>query len=137
PANISAASPGASTSPWSVRQSRKPRASTASSETTLFDSGRPMIVVPYIQKGPLKLDKVMICWDGSRQAARAIGDAMSLLAKAGKAEIVIIANEPGKKDEIEGVDMGQHLARHGLKVEVERIPGGDVDVADALLSHAA
>jgi nucleotide-binding universal stress UspA family protein len=106
-------------------------------ETTLFESGRPMIMVPYIQKGPLKLNKVMVCWDGSRQAARAIGDAMPLLAKAGRVEIVIIANDPGKQDEIEGVDMGQHLARHGLKVEVQRIPGGDVDVADALLSHAA
>jgi nucleotide-binding universal stress UspA family protein len=106
-------------------------------ETTLFESGRPMIMVPYIQKGLLKLNKVMVCWDGSRQAARAIGDAMPLLAKAGRVEIVIIANDPGKQDEIEGVDMGQHLARHGLKVEVQRIPGGDVDVADALLSHAA
>ena len=106
-------------------------------ETTLFESGRPMIVVPYIQKAPLKLDKVMVCWDGSRQAARAIGDAMPLLAKAGRVAVVIIANEPGKEDEIEGADMAQHLARHGLKVEVQRIPGGDVDVADALLSHAA
>jgi nucleotide-binding universal stress UspA family protein len=106
-------------------------------ETTLFESGRPMIVVPYIQKAPLKLDKVMVCWDGSRQAARAIGDAMPLLTKAGKVEIVIIANEPGKQDEIAGIDMGQHLARHGLKVDLERIPRGDVDVADALLSHAA
>ncbi|MGC1444562.1 MAG: universal stress protein [Xanthobacteraceae bacterium] len=106
-------------------------------ETTLFESGRPMIVVPYIQKAPLKLDNVMVCWDGSRQAARAIGDAMPLLAKAGKVEIVIIADEPGKEDEIAGVDMGQHLARHGLKVDLERIPRGDVDVADALLSYAA
>jgi nucleotide-binding universal stress UspA family protein len=106
-------------------------------ETTLFESGRPMIVVPYIQKGPLKLDKVMVCWDGSRQAARAIGDAMPLLTKAGKVEIVIIADEPGKQDEIAGADMGQHLARHGLKVDLERIPRGDVDVADALLSYAA
>jgi nucleotide-binding universal stress UspA family protein len=106
-------------------------------EVTLFESGRPMIMVPYIQKAPLKLDNVMVCWDGSRQAARAIGDAMPLLEKAGRVEIVIIANDPGKQDEIEGVDMGQHLARHGLKIEVERIPGGDIDVADALLSHAA
>jgi nucleotide-binding universal stress UspA family protein len=106
-------------------------------ETTLFESGRPMIIVPYIQKAPLKLDKVMVCWDGSRQAARAVGDAMPLLTKAGRVEIVIIANDPGKRDEIEGADMGQHLARHGLKVEVQRIPGGDVDVADVLLSHAA
>ncbi len=106
-------------------------------EVTLFESGRPMIMVPYIQKAPLKLDNVMVCWDGSRQAARAIGDAMPLLTKAKRVEVVIIANDPGKQDEIEGVDMGQHLARHGLKVDVQRIPGGDVDVADALLSHAA
>jgi nucleotide-binding universal stress UspA family protein len=106
-------------------------------ETTLFESGRPIIIVPYIQKGPVKLDRAMVCWDGSRPAARAIGDAMPLLAKAGKVEVVSIADEPGKQDKIEGVDMSQHLARHGLKVEVERMPRGDVDVADALLSHAA
>ena len=106
-------------------------------ETTLFESGRPMIVVPYIQKAPLKLDNVMVCWDGSRQAARAIGDAMPLLTRAQRVEIVIITNERGKQDEIEGADIGQHLARHGLKVEVHRIAGGSIDVADALLSHAA
>jgi nucleotide-binding universal stress UspA family protein len=106
-------------------------------EATLFESGRPMIVVPYIQKAPLKLDNVMVCWDGSRQAARAVGDALPLLAKAGRVEIVIITNERGKQDEIEGADIGQHLARHGLKIDVHRIAGGDIDVADALLSHAA
>jgi len=106
-------------------------------ETTLFESGRPMIMVPYIQKGPLKLDNVMVCWDGSRQAARAIGDAMPLLAKAERVEIVIVTNERGKEHEIEGADLGEHLARHNLKVEVNRIVGGDIDIADALLSHAA
>ncbi|HTC04942.1 MAG TPA: universal stress protein [Xanthobacteraceae bacterium] len=106
-------------------------------ESTLFQSGRPMIVVPYIQKAPLKLDRVMVCWDGGRQAARAIADAMPILEKAGKVEIVIVANERGKQDEIEGADMGQHLARHGLKVDVKRISSGNIDVADALLSHVA
>jgi len=106
-------------------------------EATLFGSGRPMIVVPYIQKAPFKLDNAMVCWDGSRPAARAIADAMPLLAKAQRVEIVIITNERGKQDEIEGADMGQHLARHGLKVDVHRIAGGNIDVADALLSHAA
>ena len=106
-------------------------------ESTLFESGRPMIVVPYIQKAPLKLDNIMVCWDGSKPAARAIGDALPLLAKAGRVEIVIVTNERGKKDEIEGADMGQHLARHGLKIDVHRIAGGGIDVADALLSHAA
>jgi nucleotide-binding universal stress UspA family protein len=106
-------------------------------ENTLFESGRPMIVVPYIQKQPLKLDLVMVCWDGSRPAARAIADAMPFLEKAKRVELVIVTNEHGKKDEIEGADMGQHLARHGLKVEVKRIDGGGIDVADALLSHAS
>ena len=110
---------------------------TAIAEATLFESGRPIIMVPYIQKAPLKLDNVMVCWDGSRPAARAIADAMPFLAKAGRVEIAIIANERSKQDEIEGADMGQHLARHGVKVDVHRMTRGDVDVADMLLSNVA
>ena len=106
-------------------------------EAALFEFGRPVIVVPYIQKDPLKLDRVMLCWDGSRAAARAIADAMPLLKKAGQVEVVIVSNERGKRDEIEGADMAQHLARHGLKVEVKRTVLGDIAVADVILSHAA
>jgi len=106
-------------------------------EAVLFGSGRPVIVVPYIQKAPLKLDQVMVCWDGSHPAARAIADAMPILEKAKRVELVIVSNERGKKDEIAGADMGQHLARHGMKVDVKRVDGGNIDVADVLLSHAA
>ncbi len=106
-------------------------------ETALFESGRPVLMVPYIQMNPFKIDNVMICWDGSRTAARAVADAIPLLRDSGRVEIVIVANERGKQDEIEGADIGQHLARHGLKVDVHRISGGDIDVGDALLSHAA
>jgi nucleotide-binding universal stress UspA family protein len=106
-------------------------------ETALFESGRPVLAVPYIQKDGLKLDRIMVCWDGGRTAARAIADALPLLARAKAVEIVILAGERGKRDEIPGADMGQHLARHGLKVTVNRIPLGDMEVADAILSHAA
>jgi nucleotide-binding universal stress UspA family protein len=106
-------------------------------ETTLFESGRPMIMVPYIQKAPFKTDNVMICWDGSRTAARAVADAIPIIRKSGRVEIVIVASDRGKRDEIDGADIGQHLARHGLKVDVHRISGGNIDVGDALLSHAA
>ena len=106
-------------------------------ETTLFESGRPMMMVPYIQKAPFKTENVMICWDGSRTAARAVADAIPIIRNSGRVEIVMVANERGKQDEIEGADIGQHLARHGLKVDVHRISGGDIDVGDALLSHAA
>ena len=103
----------------------------------MFESGRPIIVVPYIQREPVKLERVMVCWDGSRAAARAVADAMPLLERANRVEVVIVSNERGKQDEIEGADIGQHLARHGLKVEVNRIMRGELDVADALLSHCA
>ena len=106
-------------------------------ETALFESGRPVIMVPYIQRAPFKTDNVMICWDGSRTAARAVADAIPVIRKSGRVEIVIVASERGKQDEIEGADIGQHLARHGLKVDVHRISGGNIDVGDALLSHAA
>jgi nucleotide-binding universal stress UspA family protein len=106
-------------------------------EATLFGSGRPVVVVPYIQREPLKLDRVMVCWDASRNAARAIADAMPLLTRAKQVEVVIVANEGVKGDEVPGADIGQHLARHGLHVEVKRLVSGGVDVANTLLSFAA
>jgi nucleotide-binding universal stress UspA family protein len=105
-------------------------------EAALFDSGG-VIIVPYIQKAPLKLDHIMLCWDGSRAAARAIRDATPFLRRAGRIEVVIVANERGKQDQIEHADIGAHLARRGLNVAVKRMPLGDVDVTDMQLSHAA
>jgi nucleotide-binding universal stress UspA family protein len=104
-------------------------------EGALFDSGRPVIIVPYTHRAPLKLDHIMICWDGSRPAARAIADSMPLLARADRIEVVIVANERGKQ--AEGPNIGRHLARHSLNVDVRRIDHDKIDIADALLSHAA
>jgi nucleotide-binding universal stress UspA family protein len=106
-------------------------------EGALFGSGRPVVVVPYIQNSGIKLDRVMIAWDASRSAARAVADAMPFLHKAGAVEVVIVASEPPKSDEVPGADIGQHLARHDLNVEVKRIVSTDMDVANTLLSHAA
>ena len=106
-------------------------------EGVLFDSGRPVIFVPYIQKAGLKLDRVLVCWDGSRAAARATADAMPFLQKAKQVEIVIVASKAGKNDEIPGADLGQHLARHGLKVDVKRITSPDIDVTSTILSYSA
>ena len=118
----------------------KPEASQVESliaESTLFEAGRPVIMVPYVQKTPVKLDQVMVCWDGGASAARAVGDAMPLLKRARNIELVIVASDRAKPTETDGADIGRHLARHGLKVAVERIPGGDIDVGEALLSRAA
>ena len=106
-------------------------------ESALFSSGRPVLVVPYIQKAGLALDRVMVCWDASRSAARAIADAMPFLKRAKAIDVVIVASERLKSDEIPGADIGQHLARHVLTVEVRRIVAPDTDVASTILSHAA
>jgi nucleotide-binding universal stress UspA family protein len=106
-------------------------------EAALFESGRPVLVVPYIQREGLELDCAMVCWDGSRSAARAVADALPFLRRAKKVEVVLVASEPGKSDEIPGADIAHHLARHGLKLELKRIVAVDVDVTNAILSHAA
>jgi nucleotide-binding universal stress UspA family protein len=106
-------------------------------EGVLFESGRPVLFVPFIQKAGLALDRVMICWDGSRAATRAVADAMPFLHKSKQVEVVIIATGRPKSDEIPGADLGQHLARHGLKVEVKRITSPDIDVPSTILSYAA
>jgi nucleotide-binding universal stress UspA family protein len=106
-------------------------------EAALFESGRPVLVMPYIQTAGLKLDRVLVGWDGGRSAARAIGDAMAFLRKAKRCEIVIVSGEPAKSDELPGADIAHHLARHDVKVEVNRIASREIDVASTILSHAA
>ena len=108
-------------------------------ETSLFQSGRPLIVVPYIQKDGLKLDRMVCCWDGSQAAARAFNDALPLLGKATAVDLLIVLNEKTKNDrnEIRGVEIAAHLARHDVKVEIETIPAADIDVANAILSYVA
>jgi nucleotide-binding universal stress UspA family protein len=102
----------------------------------LFDSGRPVLIVPYIQTDGLRLNRVILCWDGSRNAARAIADAQPFLARAKAIELVTVSADI-KSDELRAADIARHLARHHLKVEVESVSSTDLDVPNAILSHAA
>ena len=106
-------------------------------EAALFESGRPVLIVPFIQKDRLKLDHVMVCWDGSRAAARAVADAMPFLTRSGKASIVIADIQSTKGADLPGADIATHLTRHGVNVTIERIPVGRIDVSNAILSYAA
>jgi nucleotide-binding universal stress UspA family protein len=108
-------------------------------EASLFDSGRPLIVVPYIQKEGLKLDHVVCGWDGSRAAARAINDGLPLLVKAATVDLLIVVNEKTNTppNEIRGADMAKHLARHDVKVQIVTIPAADIDVPNVILSYVA
>jgi nucleotide-binding universal stress UspA family protein len=106
-------------------------------EATLFGSGRPVIVVPYTQKQGAKFDRVMVGWDGSRPAARAVGDAMPLLKGAKMIDVVTVVTAPAKSTEGPAADIGQHLSRHGLNAEVKQMMAGEIDVTNAILNRAA
>src|SRR3984957_21230009 len=108
-------------------------------ETSLFQSGRPLIVVPHIQKDGLKLDHLVCCWDGSSAAARAINDALPLLVKATAVDLLIVLNEKTNSNTnvIRGSGMAKHLARHDVKVQIETVPAADIDVTNAILSYVA
>jgi nucleotide-binding universal stress UspA family protein len=105
-------------------------------EGALFGSGRPLIVVPHAHKQELKLDRIIICWDGSRPAARAIADSLPFLQRARSIDIVVVTGERDRSGEITGTNMRRHLARHGINVEIKHITGGGSGVQNAILSHA-
>ena len=104
-------------------------------ETALFESARPVLFVPYIQTTALDLKHVTVCWDGSRAATRAIADAMPFLSKAEHIDILIMESERPKSEDLPGIDIARHLARHGLKVELKRIRL-NIDVGNTILNHA-
>ena len=106
-------------------------------EAALFNSGRPVLVVPYIQRQPLNLDRILVGWDGSRNAARAVADALPFLSRAKAVDVVVVEGEPGKPDKLAGADIARHLARHDIKVEIKRLVASDLSVANTILSHAA
>ena len=106
-------------------------------ESVLFETGRPIVFVPFIHNGGVTLDRIMACWDGSRAAARAVADALPFLKKAKQVEIVIVSDKPGRNNEVPGADLGQHLARHGLRIDLKNIVSPEIDVPSTLLSHAA
>ena len=105
-------------------------------EAALFEGTAPVLVVPYITRGAVSTDKVMIAWDGSRTASRAVHAALPILAQAKSISVVMVGSamdQPGEP----GADLATYLARHGLAVEIDTIPAPATGVADALLNHAA
>ena len=88
----------------------------------LFYSGKPLLIVPNIHKGPAKLGKAMVCWDGGIAAARAIAGALPLLCRAGKVEVVRVAEEGQTLGELPGFNIARHLARHGISVTLKELP---------------
>jgi nucleotide-binding universal stress UspA family protein len=107
-------------------------------ETVALTTGRPVLLMPFIgAKPPGKI--VLLCWNASREAARAAADALPFL-KAAQKVIVLVVN-PTVSAEGHGAEPGADaaawLARHGVKVIVQRDVAPDADVGGVILSRAA
>jgi len=108
-------------------------------EHATLASGRPILVVPYAGRYETVGRRVLIGWSATREAARAVNDAMPLLAGAEIVTVLTIdAREgPDAHGELPGADISLHLARHGVKAEIERTVSAGIPAGDVLLSRAA
>ena len=108
-------------------------------EEVAFLSGRPVLIVPYAGTFAAIGRRVLVGWDGSREATRAVNDAMPLLARAASVTVVTVDAKIGatRHGEVPGADIALHLARHGVTAAVERLTSGGIDIGNVLLSRAA
>lgn len=117
-----------------------PPAATGLARDVLFAAGRPVLVVPYAGHFETVGRRVLVGWNASREAARAVNDALPLIAAAEMVH-VLAANPrrgPGGHGDIPGADIALHLARHGVKVTAAHHIAPDIpNAADLLLNEAA
>jgi nucleotide-binding universal stress UspA family protein len=78
--------------------------------------GRPVVVVP-AAVGPISFARVAIAWDGSREAVRAVHDALPLLALSQSVEIVTVIPPSAVESDDDAKHLSAHLANHGIKIE--------------------
>jgi nucleotide-binding universal stress UspA family protein len=104
----------------------------------VLSCGRPVLLVPYAGRFRDTGRRVLVAWNASSEAARAVADALPLLARAESVNIVVF--EPGRAGdhgEEPGADAALYLARHGVKATVSKYGGSGVDIGSQILSRAA
>ncbi len=107
-------------------------------EQVLLNSGRPVLVFPHIGRYGAPGGKTLIAWNGSREAARAVNDAIPLMQ--GAEEVTVLAVHAGElppnAGKVPQVDIVAHLAAHGIEAKLERLPLSEIAFADAVLNRA-
>lgn len=104
----------------------------------VFDCGRPLLVVPYAGSFASVGERVLVGWNASREAARAVGDALPLITKAQRVLVLAVNPRPGQiglGDE-PGADIARHLSRHG-RVQATHITTDAVEPGDTMLNTIA
>jgi nucleotide-binding universal stress UspA family protein len=106
-------------------------------EDLALSIGRPVLVIPRYGTFPALGDQVLVAWNASREAVRAVNDALPLLRRAQK--VTVLSVDPGDHPDqrLPGADVTLHLARHGVNAVAAQTRGADISVGDVLLSYAA
>lgn len=105
--------------------------------------GRPILVVPYAGSWREIGRRILIAWDASREATRAVNDALPLLQGAQAVTVLSVdpaaspKNHGGGHGEVPGADIALHLARHGVKVAIESTVSAGIGVGETLLSRVS
>jgi len=108
-------------------------------EEVALAAGRPVLVLPFVGAWREVGRRVLVGWDASRAATRALNDAMPLLVAAERVTVIAVdpADGPAGHGDEPGADIALHLARHGVKASVETIASDGIGVGNALLSRAS
>lgn len=106
-------------------------------QAVLFNSGGPLLMVPYIHKGPLEARHVGIAWDGSRLAARALRDAMPFLTVAEAVTVITVNEDRRDAGEASSDQVVSHLARRGITAKLQRLTADRGNVQASILSIAS
>lgn len=107
-------------------------------EAVIFGSGRPTLILPESPRSrPFELGTVVVAWDFSRAAARAVADALPLLEKAKKVRIVTVANEKEFDTKHSAEELAKNLARHGIDVVLDKVDAKDKAIGDVLEAYVA
>lgn len=104
----------------------------------LFESARPLLLLPRSNPKVLRPNAVLLAWDSSLQAARAAGCGLEIMAAADNVHVVVVdpASGPGLGDGEPGSDVGAYLARHGVKVSIDQISSAGKTVSEAITQRA-
>jgi nucleotide-binding universal stress UspA family protein len=110
--------------------------STADIGALVYDAGRPVLVVPH--SGPMvtSFNRILIAWNGSREAARAAFDALPFIVQAELTEILIIDPPEDLDGSVDaGSEIAASLSRHGANVSVAAVKSGGASMEDVIQDH--
>lgn len=103
-------------------------------DNVVMSAGRPVLLIPENYQWDGGFRQPMVAWDASREATRAVHDALPLLKSAQKVIIMEIADRDDIIARDPGSDIARHLARHNLKTESAHAVKSELSVGDQLLS---